>query len=271
MMPGPPPAMTGRPACASRAPSCSASAYQGESFGVRALPNILTPQLRLSRVSAADCISAIIVGICRVAGLRIIFLSDMKKTLLLVDGSSYLYRAYHAMPNLRNARGEPTSALYGVIAMLKRLQHDYQADYAACVFDAPGKTFRDDVYPEYKANRPSMPADLASQIEPIHRAVKALGWPVISQPGVEADDVIGTLARQATEKGLHTIVSTGDKDLAQLVNEHVELVNTMNNERQDVDGVIERFGVRPDQIIDFLILTGDASDNIPGVPKVGPK
>ncbi|HLR12383.1 MAG TPA: 5'-3' exonuclease H3TH domain-containing protein, partial [Burkholderiaceae bacterium] len=195
----------------------------------------------------------------------------MKKTLLLVDGSSYLYRAYHAMPNLRNARGEPTSALYGVIAMLKRLQHDYQADYAACVFDAPGKTFRDDVYPEYKANRPSMPADLASQIEPIHRAVKALGWPVISQPGVEADDVIGTLARQATEKGLHTIVSTGDKDLAQLVNEHVELVNTMNNERQDVDGVIERFGVRPDQIIDFLILTGDASDNIPGVPKVGPK
>lgn len=195
----------------------------------------------------------------------------MKKTLLLVDGSSYLYRAYHAMPDLRNAKGEPTSALYGVISMLRRLQQEHKADYAACIFDAKGKTFRDDLYPEYKGDRPSMPDDLAAQIEPINRAVKAMGWPLISIPGVEADDVIGTLARLATADGMSTLVSTGDKDLAQIVNEHVELINTMNNERQDVDGVIERFGVRPEQIIDFLMLTGDTSDNIPGVPKVGPK
>src|SRR5690554_1019637 len=195
----------------------------------------------------------------------------MKKTLLLVDGSSYLYRAYHAMPDLRNAKGEPTSALYGVISMLRRLQQEHKADYAACIFDAKGKTFRDDLYPEYKGDRPSMPDDLAAQIEPINRAIKAMGWPLISIPGVEADDVIGTLARLATADGMSTLVSTGDKDLAQIVNEHVELINTMNNERQDVDGVIERFGVRPEQIIDFLMLTGDTSDNIPGVPKVGPK
>src|SRR5690625_5034068 len=195
----------------------------------------------------------------------------MKKTLLLVDGSSYLYRAYYAMPNLRNAKGEPTSALYGVISMLRRLQQDYKADYAACIFDAKGKTFRDELYPDYKGDRPAMPDDLAAQIEPINRAVAAMGWPVICVPGVEADDIIGTLARQATQDGIFTLVSTGDKDLAQIVNEHVELINTMSNERQDIDGVIERFGVRPDQIIDFLMLTGDTSDNIPGVPKVGPK
>lgn len=175
------------------------------------------------------------------------------------------------MPDLRNARGEPTSALYGVISMLRRLQQEHKADYAACVFDAKGKTFRDELYPEYKGDRPSMPDDLAAQIKPIHQAVEAMGWPILSIPGVEADDVIGTLARQATRDGMLTLVSTGDKDLAQIVNEQVELINTMTNERQDVDGVIERFGVRPDQIIDFLMLTGDTSDNIPGVPKVGPK
>lgn len=195
----------------------------------------------------------------------------MKKTLLLVDGSSYLYRAYHAMPDLRNAKGEPTGALYGVISMLRRLLQDYKADYAACVFDAKGKTFRDDLYPLYKGHRPSMPDELAAQIEPIHRAVAALGWPVLTVPGVEADDVIGTLANRATREDVCTIVSTGDKDLAQLVNEHVELVNTMTNDRQDVAGVMAKFGVNPDQIVDFLMLTGDAVDNIPGVPKVGPK
>ncbi len=195
----------------------------------------------------------------------------MKKTLLLVDGSSYLYRAYHAMPDLRNAKGEPTGALYGVISMLRRLVHDYKADYAACIFDAKGKTFRDDIYPLYKGHRPSMPEELAAQIEPIHQAVAALGWPVLAVPGVEADDIIGTLALRATQEGVHTIISTGDKDLAQLVNDDVELVNTMTNERQDVAGVIAKFGVNPSQIVDLLMLTGDAVDNIPGVPKVGPK
>jgi DNA polymerase-1 len=195
----------------------------------------------------------------------------MKKTLLLVDGSSYLYRAYHAMPDLRNAKGEPTGALYGVISMLRRLISEHKADYAACVFDARGKTFREELYPEYKGHRPSMPEDLAAQIEPIHRAVAAMGWKVISVPGVEADDIIGTLACQATAQGIHTIISTGDKDLAQLVNEHVELVNTMNGERLNVQGVIDKFGVAPSQIVDYLMLTGDAVDNVPGVPKVGPK
>lgn len=195
----------------------------------------------------------------------------MKKTLLLVDGSSYLYRAYHAMPDLRNAKGEPTGALYGVISMLRRLVSEHKADFAACVFDARGKTFREELYPDYKGHRPSMPEDLAAQIDPIHRAVAALGWKVISVPGVEADDIIGTLAREAAAQGVHTIVSTGDKDLAQLVNEHVELVNTMNGERLDVQGVIDKFGVAPAQIVDYLMLTGDAVDNIPGVPKVGPK
>ncbi|WP_345797631.1 DNA polymerase I [Castellaniella sp. MT123] len=197
----------------------------------------------------------------------------MKKTLLLVDGSSYLYRAYHAMPDLRNARGEPTSALYGVISMLRRLMHDYKdaAQYGACVFDAPGGSFREAIYPRYKANRPSMPDDLRAQIAPIHEAAAALGWTVISTPGVEADDIIGTLARQATEEGFYTIISTGDKDLAQLVNDQVELINTMSGERQDREGVIRKFGVPPDRIIDYLMLTGDTVDNIPGVDKVGPK
>ncbi|MFT0547726.1 DNA polymerase I [Allopusillimonas ginsengisoli] len=195
----------------------------------------------------------------------------MKKTLLLVDGSSYLYRAYHAMPDLRNAKGEPTGALYGVISMLRRLVQDYKADYAACIFDAKGKTFRDDIYPQYKANRPSMPEELAAQIEPIHKAVVAMGWPVLAVPGVEADDIIGTLARRAAAEGVHTIISTGDKDIAQLVNEHVELVNTMSGERQDIDGVKLKFGVSPSQIVDYLMLVGDTVDNVPGVDKVGPK
>lgn len=175
------------------------------------------------------------------------------------------------MPDLRNAKGEPTGALYGVISMLRRLISEHKADYAACVFDARGKTFREELYPEYKGHRPSMPEDLAAQIEPIHRAVAAMGWKVISVPGVEADDIIGTLACQATAQGIHTIISTGDKDLAQLVNEHVELVNTMNGERLNVQGVIDKFGVAPSQIVDYLMLTGDAVDNVPGVPKVGPK
>lgn len=175
------------------------------------------------------------------------------------------------MPDLRNARGEPTGALYGVLSMLRRLAQDYKADYAACVFDARGGTFRNDLYPEYKANRPSMPEDLAAQIEPIHKAVTALGWPVLAVSGVEADDVIGTLARRASHEGVRTVISTGDKDLAQLVNDDVELVNTMSGERQDVAGVVRKFGVAPEQIIDFLMLTGDTVDNVPGVEKVGPK
>jgi len=195
----------------------------------------------------------------------------MKETLLLVDGSSYLYRAYHAMPDLRNAQGEPTGALYGVLNMLRRLAQDHKARYAACIFDARGKTFRDSLYPEYKAQRPSMPADLAAQIEPIHRAVRALGWPVLAVEGVEADDVIGTLSCQAARRGMRCVVSTGDKDLAQLVNDHVTLVNTMNGEVLDETGVLSKFGVAPDRIVDYLMLIGDTVDNVPGVTKVGPK
>lgn len=195
----------------------------------------------------------------------------MKKTLLLVDGSSYLYRAFHAMPDMRNAAGEPTGALYGVINMMRRLAQDHKADWMACVFDARGATFRDELYPEYKANRQSMPEDLARQIEPIHEAVRALGWPVLAIEGVEADDVIGTLAVRATAQGVHTIVSTGDKDLAQLVNPHVTLINTMSGETLDEAGVMAKFGVPPERIIDYLMLVGDTVDNIPGVAKVGPK
>lgn len=195
----------------------------------------------------------------------------MKKTLLLVDGSSYLYRAFHAMPDMRNAAGEPTGALYGVINMMRRLSQDHKADWMACVFDARGATFRDELYPEYKANRQSMPEDLARQIEPIHEAVRALGWPVLAIEGVEADDVIGTLAVRATAQGVHTIVSTGDKDLAQLVNPHVTLINTMSGETLDEAGVMAKFGVPPERIIDYLMLVGDTVDNIPGVAKVGPK
>lgn len=195
----------------------------------------------------------------------------MDKTLLLVDGSSFLYRAFHAMPDLRNREGFPTGAIYGVLNMLRKLRLDYPADYSLCVFDAKGKTFRDDLYPEYKANRPSMPDDLALQIEPLHRAIEAAGWKILAQPGVEADDVIGTLARQAAQDGVRCIVATGDKDLAQLVDEHVTLVNTMNNETLDIAGVNAKFGVPPERIVDYLTLVGDAVDNVPGVTKCGPK
>lgn len=195
----------------------------------------------------------------------------MKKTLLLVDGSSYLYRAFHAMPDLRNAKGEPTGAIYGVVNMMRKLIEEYQANYAVCVFDAKGKTFRDEIYPDYKAHRPSMPEDLALQIEPIHRAVRAMGWTVLSVPGVEADDIIGTLACWATQQDVHSVISTGDKDLAQLVNSHVTLVNTMSNEKLDPQGVLAKFGVPPNRIVDYLMLVGDTVDNVPGVQKVGPK
>jgi len=193
------------------------------------------------------------------------------KTLLLVDGSSYLYRAYHAMPDLRGPDGEPTGALYGIINMLRRMRREVTAEYSACVFDAKGKTFRDDWYDAYKANRPSMPEPLAAQIEPIHVAVRALGWPLLMVEGVEADDVIGTLARQAQALGMKVIVSTGDKDLAQLVTDHVTLVNTMTNETLDREGVIAKFGVPPERIVDYLSLIGDTVDNVPGVNKCGPK
>lgn len=193
------------------------------------------------------------------------------KTLLLVDGSSYLYRAFHALPDLRNKDHEPTGALYGMINMLKRLRKDYPADYSACVFDAKGKTFRDAIYPQYKANRPSMPDDLVKQIAPIHQAVQALGWQLLMVEGVEADDVIGTYARQAAQHGLQVVISTGDKDMAQLVNADIKLVNTMSNEVLDEAGVEAKFGIPPALIVDYLTLIGDTVDNVPGVEKVGPK
>ena len=193
------------------------------------------------------------------------------KTLLLVDGSSYLYRAFHAMPDLRNRQNEPTGAIQGVLNMLRRLHKEYPADYSACIFDAKGKTFRDDIYPEYKANRASMPDDLRAQVAPLHEAIKAMGWPLIVEEGVEADDVIGALAKQAEREGVRVIISTGDKDIAQLVNDHVTIVNTMSNEVLDIAGVTNKFGLPPERIVDYLILIGDTSDNVPGVEKVGPK
>ena len=193
------------------------------------------------------------------------------KTLLLVDGSSYLYRAYHAMPDLRGPDGGPTGALYGIINMLRRMRKEVTAEYSACVFDAKGKTFRDDWYPDYKANRPSMPEDLARQIEPIHVAVRALGWPLLMIDHVEADDVIGTLSVAAEKRGMKVIVSTGDKDLAQLVTDKVTLINTMTNETLDRAGVVGKFGVPPERIVDYLSLIGDTVDNVPGVEKCGPK
>jgi len=195
----------------------------------------------------------------------------MQKTLLLVDGSSYLYRAFHALPDLRSPDGAPTGAMHGMINMLRRLRLDYPAAYIACVFDAKGKTFRDDLYPQYKAQRASMPDDLVCQIEPIHACVRALGWPILMVDGVEADDVIGTLALQASAAGMDTVISTGDKDLAQLVNPRVTLINTMSNEKLDDAGVLVKFGVPPERIIDYLSLIGDTVDNVPGVAKVGPK
>jgi DNA polymerase-1 len=190
--------------------------------------------------------------------------------LILIDGSSYLYRAFHALPPLSNAHGEPTGALFGVFNML-RATLKAKPDYLAFVSDAPGPPCRDDLYDQYKANRPPMPDDLRAQVEPMLAIVGALGFPILRVGGVEADDVIGTLAVQARELGIEVEVSTGDKDMAQLVGPHVTLVNTMSNTVMDSDGVMEKFGVRPDQIIDFLALTGDAIDNVPGVPKCGPK
>jgi len=193
------------------------------------------------------------------------------KTLVLVDGSSYLYRAFHALPDLRNRHGAPTGAVKGVLSMLQKLRKETSADYIACVFDAKGKTFRDDWYPQYKAHRPPMPDDLAQQIEPLHDSIRAMGWPLLMIDGVEADDVIGTLAKQAEALGVQTIISTGDKDITQLVNPMVRLVNTMSNESLDEKGVEEKFGVKPAQMVDYLTLIGDSVDNVPGVEKVGPK
>ena len=191
--------------------------------------------------------------------------------LILVDGSSYLYRAFHALPPLTNSKGLPTGAVKGVINMMRRLQKDYPNSTTAVVFDAKGKTFRDEIYSEYKANRPSMPDDLRCQIEPIHNIIRAMGMPLICVEGVEADDVIGTYAVQATEQQQPVIISTGDKDIAQLVNQHISLVNTMTDTFMDREGVIEKFGIPPELIIDYLALLGDKSDNIPGVPGVGEK
>ena len=197
------------------------------------------------------------------------------KTLVLVDGSSYLYRAYHAMPDLRAVPGDPTSAatgaIRGMINMLQALRKEVHADYAACIFDAPGRTFRDDLYPQYKAQRAPMPDDLRAQIPPIHEIVRLLGWTVLAIEGVEADDVIGTLAVAAAQQGVDVVISSGDKDLSQLVNERVMVIDTMNGKRRDVDGVTAEFGVPPHLMVDFQTLVGDTVDNVPGVPKVGPK
>ena len=186
---------------------------------------------------------------------------------VLVDGSSYLFRAFHALPPLTTSKNHPTGAIKGVISMLRRLEQDFPGSKVVVVFDAKGKTFRHDMYEEYKANRPPMPEDLAMQIEPIHNIVKAMGLPLLIVPGVEADDVIGTLAHEATSKGIDVVVSTGDKDMAQLVSDHVTLINTMTETAMDRDGVVDKFGVKPEQIIDYLALVGDKVDNIPGVNK----
>ncbi|MTI97566.1 MAG: DNA polymerase I [Marinobacter adhaerens] len=190
---------------------------------------------------------------------------------VLVDGSSYLFRAYHALPPLTTSKNHPTGAIKGVISMIRRLEQDFPGSKMVVVFDAKGKTFRHDLYEEYKANRPPMPEDLACQIKPIHEIVKAMGLPLLTVTGVEADDVIGTLANEATSKGIDVVVSTGDKDMAQLVSDHVTLINTMTETRMDRDGVVEKFGVTPEQIVDYLALVGDKVDNIPGVNKCGPK
>ncbi len=191
--------------------------------------------------------------------------------IILVDGSSYLYRAFHALPDLSTSDGRPTGAIRGVVSMLKKMLNDYQPCYMAVIFDAPGKTFRDEMYPEYKATRPPMPDDLAAQIEPLHELVKALGLKVIVEPGVEADDVIGTLAEAARREGRSMLISTGDKDMAQLVDAHVTLINTMSQELLDEAGVKQKFSVPPERIVDYLALIGDKVDNVPGVDKVGPK
>lgn len=195
----------------------------------------------------------------------------MKKPLVLVDGTSYLYRAFHALPPLSNSKGEPTGAVYGVINMLRRLIKDNRPEYMVVVFDAKGKTFREELYTDYKAHRPIMPDDLQLQIEPLYEIVRNLGLPLIIHPGVEADDVIGTLAAQAIQQDLAVLISTGDKDFAQLVSKQITLINTMTNARLDRQGVIDKFGVTPEQITDYLSLIGDTVDNVPGIPNVGPK
>ncbi len=198
-------------------------------------------------------------------------MASVSPPLILVDGSSYLYRAFHALPPLTNSRGEPTGAVLGVLNMLHKFLREHADSPIVVVFDAPGRTFRDDLFAEYKAHRPSMPDDLRAQIEPLLSAVTALGLPVLRIPGVEADDVIGTLACRAAASGRAVLISTGDKDMAQLVNEHITLVNTMSNTTLDRAGVKAKFDVWPEQIIDYLALIGDSSDNIPGIDKVGPK
>ena len=197
--------------------------------------------------------------------------NDAKFSVILVDGSSYLFRAFHALPPLTNQTGHPTGAIKGVISMIKRLEEGFPDALLIVVFDAKGKTFRNDLYAEYKANRPPMPEELRVQIEPIHEIVRAMGLPLLCVPGVEADDVIGTLAARYSESGEQVLISTGDKDMAQLVNANTTLMNTMTDERLDEQAVVDKFGVRPNQIIDYLALVGDSVDNIPGVPKCGPK
>ncbi len=193
------------------------------------------------------------------------------KPLVLIDGSSYLFRAFHALPKLMSTKGANTGAIKGVISMIRKLMKDYPGSHIAVVFDASGKSFRNELYKDYKANRAKMPDELREQIKPIHEIIKMMGLPLIVVEGVEADDVIGTYARQGTEQNIPVVISTGDKDMAQLVNDKVTLINTMTDTAMDAEGVIEKFGVRADQIIDYLALVGDTSDNIPGVPKCGPK
>lgn len=201
--------------------------------------------------------------------LRTIMTQIAPNPLVLVDGSSYLYRAFHAFPPLTNSQGEPTGAMYGVLNMIKSLISQVQPSHIAVVFDAKGKTFRDELFEQYKSHRPPMPDELRSQIEPLHQMIRALGIPLLSIEGVEADDVIGTLAMQAASVGKNVLISTGDKDMAQLVNQHIMLINTMNNSLLDRAGVIEKYGIPPELIIDYLALMGDSSDNIPGVAGVG--
>ena len=193
------------------------------------------------------------------------------ESLVLVDGSSYLYRAFHALPPLTNSRGEPTGAVLGVLNMLTKLLREHEPSQVVVVFDAPGKTFRDEIFAEYKSHRPPMPDDLRAQVAPLLEAVEAMGLPLLRIEGVEADDVIGTLAKRASAAGDQVIISTGDKDMAQLVDDRVTLVNTMTGASMDRAGVKAKFDVYPEQIVDYLALVGDSSDNIPGVPKVGPK
>ena len=194
-----------------------------------------------------------------------------EKTLWLVDGSSYLYRAFHALPSLSNSAGEPTGALYGVVNMLRKLMEDSRPTFMAVIFDAPGKTFRDALFEAYKANRPPMPDELAQQTEPLRALVQAMGLPLLQVTGVEADDVIGTLAKRAAAQGMRVVISTGDKDMTQLVDDRITLLDTMKNSATDAAGVEQKYGVPPERIIDYLALMGDSSDNIPGVPGIGEK